>query len=175
MRKNVLLLLAMTAISIVGLSGAISDSNDEGYQTAISAPVLKTMQAENASLSSDVEKQLLLQGWNQYVQDINYSSYILNSYVNNNFTGRQALTLTTSVFILNSKSLSDIERIEPQKEYADFYNYTLNGMKYFNSYLWNLGKYYETTDVAYIIKARSEFNQSQEYYKKARVEVDFIF
>jgi hypothetical protein len=181
MKKLTLALFALTAISIVvGTSSTqgATESNKGVSELRNNDPesMLVVLQIENALGTNETDKDLLLQGWNQYVEDLNYSSFILNQYVNKNYSSRQAMTSNSALLVLNSQTVSKFERVKPQKnEYIEFYNFTLNGMKCFNSYLWYMGKFYETDNPAYILEAREEFNASQDYYLDARKEVDFIF
>lgn len=178
MKRQILVPLVWTAIIIIGISSTqgATDINQgvTGFKINNHEPRLEIMQAGNALNASDPDKDLLLQGWNQYVEDLNYSSFILDQYVNKNYTSRTAMAINGALMLLDSQTLSAFGQIKPQEKYWDFHNFTLNGIKYFNSYLWYMGKYYETSNPAYIMKARDEFNKSHEYYLKSRSEIDFF-
>jgi hypothetical protein len=130
---------------------------------------------ESKTASVDANGTSILRGWNQFVENINSSSDVLDKAIQGNISNDDAMALTTSIFVLNSQAISDLAQIKPSKDYAKFKNSTINGMVFFNKYLINMAKYFETKDGRYVLLARDYFNKSQEYYAQGRDEAEFLY
>lgn len=154
MKKYVMCVVAISIVCALGAALAANGStgsvaNDDGNQT--------------------------LRIWNSFVENLNYSSVVLNQSVHGNLSRRDAMVLMTTLLVLNTQSLSELESIETDEKYADFQNYTIGAMRTFNGYLFNMAKFFESDEVIYVLRAREWFNASQEYYTKGREEAEFIF
>jgi hypothetical protein len=80
------------------------------------------------------------------------------------------MAASTSLYLLTSHSLNSFNRTQPPKEYANYSNFAIRALKNLDDYLWNMGKFYETSKIGYAITARMNFNASMYYYEKARKE-----
>ncbi len=178
MRRNTLAVLALTlvaAISILNMTAAMS--TDKSVSMDANNPVLKTMQAGNASNAANdtPERQLVLANWNSFVENFLYQGQINNDTARKNITYDEAMVRSTALLVLNSQALEDGEKIVPGEEYSDFHDYTLNAMRYFNIYLYNMAKLFETREGAYARSARNALNVSMDYYTKGRNEASFLY
>ena len=179
MRRNTLAVLALTlvaAISILNVAAAMSTDKSVSMTDA-NNPVLKTKQVVNANNAANdtSERQLLLANWNSFVENFLYQGQINNDTARKNITYDEAMTRSTALLVLNSQALADGEKIVPGEEYSDFHDYTLNAMRYFNVYLYNMAKLFETREGAYARSARNALNVSMDYYTKGRNEASFLF
>ena len=178
MRRNALAVLALilAAISILNVTAAMSTDRSVSMKDA-NNPILKTMQASNASNAANETqvKQLVLANWNSFVENFLYQGQINNDTARKNITYDEAMARSTALLVLNTQALAEGERIVPGEEYSDFHDYTINAMKYFNSYLYNMAKLFETRDGAYARSARNALNVSMDYYTKGRNEASFLF
>ncbi len=176
MKRAVLAIMALTLISAIGMMNATGTlSIDKALsQKDLSEPRLKIMQI-GKSTDATSEANLTLKGWNNFIENLNYSSDVLNETINGNTTFGEAMNSFTSLFVLNSQALADLEKVKPDEKYADFQNYTINAMTYFNGYLENMAKFFETKDGNYVLAARNLFNESQASYAEAKKEAEFIF
>jgi hypothetical protein len=155
MKNNAIFFLALIMLSLLTLGSA--------------------QMVESKAASVDANGTSILRGWNQFVENINSSSDVLDKAIHGNMSNDDAMVLTTSLFVLSSQALSDLGQIKPSEKHAEFKNYTMNGMFYFNKYLINMAKYFETKDGRYVILAREYFNKSQEYYALGRDEAEFLY
>lgn len=178
MRRNTLAVLALilAAISILNVTAAMSTDRSVSMKDA-NNPILETMQAGNASNEANetLEKQLVLANWNSFVENFLYQGQINNDTARKNITYDEAMARSTALLVLNTQALAEGERIVPGEKYSDFHDYTINAMKYFNSYLYNMAKLFETRDGAYARSARNALNVSMDYYTKGRNEASFLF
>lgn len=112
--------------------------------------------------------------WNQYDEDMLCSSEILNDYVNENITNRDAMVLTTTLFVLTSYNLDLISEITPPPECYDYHEYVLSALLYLEEYLYDMVKYYETDKKSYIVYAKENYDISSQYYDKAAEEFKML-
>ena len=176
MRISVLLaifILITTAIMSIQAASAqdISHSSDVTDQ-----PILKIMQIQNTEETAEeaVERKI----WNSFVENFDYQLEILNITAQGNASNesmRNAMIATTALLVLNSQGLAEAESITPSEKFRDFHNYTVSSMKYFNIYLYNMAKLFETRKGKYSIAATDAFNYSMEYYNLGKQEAEFLF
>jgi len=102
-----------------------------------------------------------------YTNDLNYSSQVLNEYVNESISDSEAIQSIMAVYMLAGRTESNIARVEPPAKYANFHNYTLNAVVNFRLYLWNLAKFIETKHIQYGVEAQTYLNASSDYRQKA--------
>jgi hypothetical protein len=102
-----------------------------------------------------------------YTNDLNYSSQVLDEYVNKNISESEAIQSIMAVYLLAGRTESNIAKVEPPTKYSNFHNYTFNAVVNFRLYLWNLAKYMETRYPEYGVEAQTYLNQSLEYRQKA--------
>jgi hypothetical protein len=121
-------------------------------------------------INESIYKKLLNSTLAQYNEDLNYSSNILDDFIKENITGREAMVATVSLSVLASQTVDGFRSSNPDKNYSNSYNNTILAFSSLRGYLWNISKFYETEKTAYAIKARESFNSSLKYYEKARVE-----
>ncbi|MGB9901826.1 hypothetical protein [Methanothrix sp.] len=146
MSRNMLyLLLSLQVVCAVAVAEGMNESNDVGLNSNVS---------------------LLVSGWDSFVENLNYSSDVLNQTVHGGMTYEDAMVLMTTIFILNSQALVEVEKLEPGERYLDFKDCTVNAMRSFNGYLLNMAKFFETKNIRYVMAARDRFNTTQEYYLK---------
>jgi hypothetical protein len=179
MRRNTLAILALTliaAISILNVTTVMSADKSVSVMDA-NNPILKTKQVVSANNATNdtTERQLVLANWNNFVENFLYQGQINNDTARKNITYDEAMTRSTALLVLNSQALVDGEKIVPGEEYSDFHDYTLNAMRYFNVYLYNMAKLFETRDGVYARSARNALNVSMDYYTKGRNEASFLF
>jgi len=103
-------------------------------------------------------------------EDLNYSSFVLDSYVKGNISRESALTSTISVYVLNIHSINTILRVEPSEKFSDYHNYLTLMLSDFQMYLWNIAKFYETGKGNYALSARAMYNSTTENYDNALQE-----
>jgi len=179
MRRNILAVLALTlvaAISILNVTAEMSIDKSVSVTDA-NDPILKTKQVVSANNATDEtpERQIVLANWNSFVENFLYQGQINNDTAQKNITYDEAMTRSTALLVLNSQALAEGEKIVPGEEYSDFHDYTINAMRYFNVYLYNMAKLFETRDGAYARSARDALNVSMDYYTKGRDEASFLF
>ena len=85
------------------------------------------------------------------------------------------MILSTSLLVLNSQALAEGERIVPGEKYSDFHGYTLSAMRYFNVYLYNIAKLFQTRQRIYARNAGDAFNATWDNYTKGKDEANFLF
>jgi hypothetical protein len=78
------------------------------------------------------------------------------------------MVASTSLYVLTSHTLNSINQTQPPKKYATYFNFTIRALENLEEYLWNMGKFYETSKTDYAITARMNFNTSMYYYEKGR-------
>ncbi len=173
---NVLLALFVfiaTAMMSVQAASAQDVSPSSG---AVDQPTLKIMQVQNAiETEKGVTERRI---WNSYVENFDYSWEIMNNTAQGNGSNesiRDAMVAITALLVLNSQGLAEAESITPSEEFKDFHNYTINSMKYFNIYLYNIAKLLETRNARYSNAGRDAFNYSLQYYDLGKAEAEFLF
>lgn len=162
---GVLSLLSVLILIITYTSGAVNETAPQKI-----APInsIKSSQELTSNLNDSDYYDLLGQSWIQFNEDLNQSSYILNEYVKKNITNSEAMISTASLYILISHTIDVVENHPISKEYPDYQSNTLEGLKIFKEYLWNMAKFYETNKVYYAIEARENFNRSLLFYEKTK-------
>lgn len=108
--------------------------------------------------------------WFDYGSDLNYSSRILEDYVNNNISDAEAIQSLMAVYVMAGRTAANLANLEPPAEFSNFHNYTFRSVEHFRLYLWNLAKFIETKYTVYGQDAMSNFNTSLEYREKALEE-----
>lgn len=167
MRKYALAIVALFVLAAMGVINAAATTNE---------PVLITMQADNSSeVNETLAGQLALKSWNTFVENFDYQGEILNRTVNSNMSYDEAMVSTVAILVLNSQALAEAEKINPGDKYAEFLNYTINSMTYFDIYLYNMAKLFETRDGKYSRIGRDAFNISMDYYTEGKKEAEFIY
>jgi hypothetical protein len=151
MNSQVLYVLALTAVCAIGIASGQSGVNN------------------------DTERTLLLQGWNQYMENLNYSSDMVDLFMKKNITNEEAMHLDASLMTLNAYTISAYETIQPSDDREKFHGFALEAMNHFQDYLFNMGKFFETNDGTYLLVARDYFNQTQDSYVKGKAESEFSF
>jgi hypothetical protein len=106
----------------------------------------------------------------QFSEDLNYSSFILDSYVKGNISRESALASTISAYVLNIHSINTVLRVEPAEKFSDYHNYLTLMLSDFQMYLWNIAKFYETNNGNYALSAREKYNSTTENYENALQE-----
>jgi hypothetical protein len=177
MRINILAVLALTLVAAISISNVTATTSTDQSLPAkdVSSPILRTMQAGNTTTNETVARLLVLRNWNNFVENFDQQSKINNDTARGNISYGQAMILSTSLLVLNSQALSEGERIVPGEKYSEFHKYTLNSMRYFNIYLYNIAKLFETRQGTYARNARDAFNASLDNYTKGKEEADFLF
>jgi hypothetical protein len=105
-------LLVVALVNPIDLSCAqIGNGIDPAIPTSNGAAKL-----DNESIS----RALLNSTWAQYQEDLNYSSVILAKFLKKNITGRDAMIATTSLFLLTSQTLANLNKLRPPKKVCGF-------------------------------------------------------
>lgn len=170
-----LFVLAATAIACVQAASAqdMGPSSDKTDQ-----PVLKIMQIVADETNETEEAVVERTIWNSFVENLDYQGELLNSTAQGNASNetiRDVMVATTALLVLNSHALAEAESITPDEKYKDFHSYTVNSMKYFNIYLYNMAKLFETRKSKYSTTGRDALNTSLEYYNLGKAEAEFLF
>ena len=95
--------------------------------------------------------------WNSFIENFDHQGMILNGTLQGNMTYDEAMVAITALFVLNSQAVADAQSMIPDEKYADFHNATVNAMKYFNIYLYNMAKLFETRDARYSAVGRDKY------------------
>ena len=182
-RMSVLLaLLILIATAMMSMQAA--SGQDAGRSSpAVDQPTLKIMQVQNAEETeqgaAETEQEAAERRiWNSFVENFDYQWEILNSTAQGNGSNesiRDAMVATTALLVLNSQGLAEAESITPSEEFRDFHNYTVTSMKYFNIYLYNMAKLFETRKARYSNTGREALNYSVQYYNLGKAEAEFLF
>ncbi|MEM0498040.1 MAG: hypothetical protein QW781_00895 [Methanothrix sp.] len=102
--------------------------------------------------------------WGMYLEDLNYSTYLLDEYIAKNISGREAMTATVSLFVFASQTVEMLAQIQPPPDLAHYHNITLQAVLNLEGYLWNMGRFYETSRRVYAMQAHDSFNKSMSLY-----------
>ncbi|HPW73585.1 MAG: hypothetical protein IPI63_08040 [Methanothrix sp.] len=175
-RLNVLLALFILAATAAMSMPPVSAQDESSSAGMIDQPVLKIMQAQDAGDPDEgaTEKRI----WNTFVENFDYQWEIWNATVHGNGSNqsiREAMIATTALLVLNSHGLAEAESTVPSEKFEDFHNYTVSSMKYFNIYLYNMAKYFETRKTKYSTAATDALNNSIKYYDLGKTEAEFLF
>jgi flagellar hook-basal body complex protein FliE len=164
-RKLLVMSLLMSTIGAIGLSEASGAKliGNSSKETNVEA-----LQKASQNMTDASYKDLLQQSLGQFNDDLNQSSFILDEYIRKNISRRDAMVASTSLYVLTSHSLDSINQTQPPKKYATYFNFTIHALENLKDYLWNMGKFYETSKTDYAITARINFNDSMYYYEKGR-------
>lgn len=119
---------------------------------------------DNGSIDDDIYLNLIELVRNQYMEDVNYSSYVLDEFVKKKIDAREAMTSTMTLFVLTSKTVDMVDQIKPPSKFATYQNVTQRALINLEGYLWNMVKFYETNKRVYAIQAHDNFNKSMGYY-----------
>ena len=175
MKESMLAVLALTLIAAISVSNVAAISSPETNEAVLGIMQAGNLTNETSAANETNAEQLALKNWNSFIENFEYQNEILNGTIRGNSTYREALDSITSVLVLNSKALTEAERVNPDSKYLDFHSYTINAMEYLNVYLYNMAKYFETRDARYARTAGSAFNTTVEYYNLGKDEADFLF
>jgi len=175
-RMGVLLTLFILVATAMVSMQAVSAQDTSPSSGVTDQPALKIMQVQDAEETEQGATEMRI--WNSFVENFDYQWEILNSTAQGNGSNesiRDAMIATTALLVLNSQGLAEAESITPAEEYRDFHNYTINSMKYFNIYLYNMAKLFETRKARYSTVGTEALNQSLEYYNLGKAEAEFLF
>lgn len=141
------------------------------YVVVVAVSVLMLTLSSAALAQNEVNySQVVTAAWFDYGSDLNYSSRILEDYVNNNISDAEAIQSIMAVYVMAGRTAANLANLEPPAEFGDFHNYTFSAVEYFRLYLWNLAKFIETRYTVYGQEAMSSLNTSLEYREKALEE-----
>ena len=165
-------LLLLASISLIDLVSAQDEKNVLHSYTENESPMhIMAVKIDNES----IYRNLLNSTWDQYNEDINYSSNILTDFVKKNITRREAMVATISLYTLTSKTEDEFYKVNTNDKYKNIHNNTIYALSNLKGYLWNITKFYETDKTVYAVKARESFNSSLGYFEKARGEYESKF
>ena len=168
-KKLIVMSLLLSIIGAIGLSEA-SDAKLIGNVSKETNS--ETLQKASHNDTDAFYKDLLKLTLSQFNDDLNQSSLILDEFIRKNISSRDAMVASTSLYVLTSHSLSSINQTQPPKKYVTYFNFTIRALENLEEYLWNMGKFYETSKTGYAITARMNFNTSMYYYEKGREGFD---
>jgi|GEM_PF-3239332 len=164
---------AALAIMICTAALCGAEEDDVAMNSAGSLAIIDADPVGN-SLNDSQFLKLMDRVWMEYTEDFVYTSGILDRYVHGNITAERAMTATMSIYLLNSKTMSALQGIEPEEKYANYYDITVQTLTTFQDYLWSLGKYYETTDPKYAALSSDSYNLTSSYAQKGLEEAMFV-
>lgn len=104
----------------------------------------------------------------QYLEDLNYSSYILDEFVNKRVSSREAMTASIALFELTSQTVDMVDQMDAPPGFDQYHNCTLMALINLEGYLWNMAKFYETNRRVYAMQAHESFNRSIDYYGQSQ-------
>lgn len=178
MRKRINALVALFILAATAMmSIQTACAQDVGQSSEIiDQPTLKIMQiaGTNETAEEAAERRI----WNAYVENLDYYLEIYNNTVKGNASNesyRDAMVANTALLVLNTQGLAEAESITPTEDFRDFHNHTITSMKYFNVFLYNMAKRYETRKSKYSITGGEALNLSIEYYNLGKKEAEFFF
>lgn len=102
----------------------------------------------------------------QYLEDLNYSSYVLDEFVNKRIEPREAMASTMTLFALTEKTVNMVDLIEPPSNLIAYHDNSKQALVDLEGYLWNMVKFYETNRRVYAMLAHDSFNKSLSHYAK---------
>jgi len=126
-----------------------------------------------ASVQTAVDSQTYLNLTNAalayYSQDLNYSSKIVDEFTKGSISSSEAMTATTTLYVLALKTYVDLASVSrPSGEAYDTYYSDLDvTFSSYQMYLWLLMKYFETGDRSYATAAAGRISDSYSYFQKA--------
>jgi hypothetical protein len=174
MRRGILLVLLLAATT-TGVSTALNTTPmDKSRELMVEGGPFGTVLTQDPDGNSSYYLKLIKEAGNQYSEDLGYSSDILDEFVKNNITNREAMVATVSILTLTAQTYDMLSSVQSPDEYVKYQFYMESALKYFRLYLWNMAKFYETNRNEYAVKAREFFNLSIYYYEKSVEEYDLI-
>lgn len=139
--------------------------------TVVAAALLVSALSSAALAQEEVDyARIATAAWFDYGSDLNYSSRILEDYVNKNISDAEAIQSLMAVYVMAGRTAANLANLEPPAEFSNFHNYTFSAVENFRLYLWNLAKFIETRYTVYGQDAMNYFNRSLEYREKALEE-----
>jgi hypothetical protein len=176
MKMNVLTtLILVTVVAITTLGATSFAASNSGASDKNSGEALLNVMQANNTVNETEGGRLALRDWNNFVENVDYDSQILNSTRAGNTTFGEGMVFTTALLTLNTQALAEAQLTKPGAKYADFHNYTINAMQYFNVHLYNMAKLFETRDARYGQIAADAYNISEQYYQKGRDEAELLY
>lgn len=175
MRRVILVAFSLIAmLSFLGLSTGsdtmATKGGSDGQSQVQYGTILKIMQSENKSTYQNE----MTMAWSQYTGHSKYSAKTLDEFLKRNISSNEAMYTLTSLYILQSKTINNINLLEPPKEYANYHNNTLNAMTYLREYLWDLAMYCETRDGYYATQGLENYNESTKFAEKVGDDAFFL-
>jgi hypothetical protein len=167
--KRIVMIVLLAAISMVTISNALNTPEKSPLGEAVSAGV-----DNSSTLNETAYINLITNMWLQYSDDFVYASNILDRYVKNNTSNERAMVATASLYILNSRNLKTITSIKPPEKYSNYHNDTMAAFYYFEEYLSNIARYYETGKSNYVTEALQYYNLTTTSRDKALEEALMI-
>jgi flagellar hook-basal body complex protein FliE len=164
-RELLVMSLLMFTIAATGLS---EDSGAKLIGTNSKETSVEALQKASQNVTDAPYKDLLQQSLGQFNENLNQSSFILDQFIRKKISRRDAMVASTALYVLNSHSIDSINLTKPTKKYVTYFNFTIHALENLRDYLWNMGKFYETSKTDYAITARINFNDSMYYYEKGR-------
>jgi len=104
----------------------------------------------------------------QFNDDLNESSFILDEFHKKEYFEQRCNGCKYVIVCTNFPYLEFYQSDTTTKKYATYFNFTIRALENLEEYLWNMGKFYETSKTDYAITARMNFNTSMYYYEKGR-------
>jgi len=151
--------ISMACLILIGMSVGSSMAQDGIEENNISINNLSQSELSYLNFSNTV--------WNMYNEDLRYAGMVLDEFVKEDISSREALMATTSVYILDSITASSVERTSPPEKFLGLHRDTTKAFNYLQGYMVSLAKYYETGNRFYSSSARDSFNLSIQYKEKA--------
>lgn len=123
-------------------------------------------QSNNGNLNDSMYLGLMELVRTQYLEDLNYSSYILDEFVQKKIDAGQAMTSTMTLFILTSETVDMVDQIKSPAKFEEYKNTIQLALVNLEGYLWNMVKFYETNRRVYAMQAHDNFNRSMSYHQE---------
>jgi hypothetical protein len=123
-------------------------------------------QSNNGNLNDSMYLGLMELIRTQYLEDLNYSSYILDEFVQKKIDAGQAMTSTMTLFILTSETVDMVDQIKSPAKFEEYKNTIQLALVNLEGYLWNMVKFYETNRRVYAMQAHDNFNRSMSYHQE---------
>jgi len=146
-------MVLLALISMVTISNALNTTENNPLGETVSVT-----EDNSPTLNETVYVNLISNMWLQYSDDFVYASNILDRYVKNNTSSEKAMVASLSLYMLSLKDLNTIESIKPPEKYANYHNETREAFYYFEEYLLNIARYYETGKSVYVAEALQYYN-----------------
>jgi len=167
-RKITLVALLLACICILGAAQPGTSFKSGSAIVSKSTPSPKL--TANDSIYINSSKAILT----NYKTDLLYSMKVLKDFESKNITGMDALSATTSLYILTSINSNALSMLKPPAEYKKYHGYLKNAVANLMLMEWNLAKLYETNNVRYLNMSQAEANLSVSYYNETMKELGNI-